>query len=272
MCKSVMFVWVLCGVLVAALANGLTPNGLKFEFVLVASGEFLMGSEGAERLPWRQPFFCRDPGVNQNERPAHWVLLSQPFEIGKYEVTQAQWAAVMANNPSRFKGRELPVERVSWDDVQEFLQRLNQTDDGYFYRLPTEAEWEYAAREGTTSPAAGRVKEMAFYGMNSGGRPQPVGRKQPNAWGLYDMYGNVAEWVSDLYDDEFYSISPEVNPQGPSVASLFGRPYGRKLRVLRGGAYGTPLIECCRSAIRKYGFARSRISGVGFRLVRGPSQ
>ena len=208
-CKSVMFVWVLCG-------------------VLVASGEFLMGSEGAERLPWRQPFFCRDPGVNQNERPAHWVLLSQPFEIGKYEVTQARWAAVMANNPSRFKGRELPVERVSWDDVQEFLQRLNQTDDGYFYRLPTEAEWEYAARGGTTSPAAGRVKEMAFYGMNSGGRPQPVGRKQPNAWGLYDMYGNVVEWVSDLYDDEFYSIKSGSKSSGSLGGVAFWKAIWKK--------------------------------------------
>ena len=97
-----------------------------------------MGSTGVEWLPWRQPFFCRDPDVNRNEGPAHWVVLREPFEMGKYEVTQEQWRAVMADNPSRFKGSDLPVYQVSWDDVQEFLHRLNQPDDGYFYRLPTE--------------------------------------------------------------------------------------------------------------------------------------
>src|SRR5437667_5221339 len=114
--------------------------------------------------------------------------------MGKYEVTQAQWESVMERNPSRFRGADRPVEQVSWNDVQQFLQKLNARGDGYRYRLPAEAEWEYAARAGTSGPYAGNLDAMAWYEQNSGKQTHPVGQKQPNAWGLYDMHGNVWEW------------------------------------------------------------------------------
>src|SRR2546430_971450 len=118
------------------------------------------------------------------EKPVHRIRITRPFEVGKYTVTQAQWEALMGANPSEVKGPNLPVTSVSWEDVQEFLVELNRRDTRYLYRLPTEAEWEYACRAGTTGDYAGPLDSMGWYSGNSGGQAHPVGKKQPNAWGL----------------------------------------------------------------------------------------
>jgi formylglycine-generating enzyme required for sulfatase activity len=199
-------------------------NKYGIEMVYIPPGEFMMGSENGEK----------------NEQPVHRVTISQAFYIGRYEVTQAQWKEVMGNNPSRFKGDNLPVESVSWEDAQSFIQKLNQMNDGYAYRLPTEAEWEYACRAGTTGDYAGDLDSMAWYSANYGGKTHPVGTKQPNGFGLYDMHGNVWEWCQDWYDASYYASSPASDPQGPGSG---------KYRVLRGGSWNY-VATFLRSAFR----------------------
>ncbi len=212
-------------------------------FVLIPAGEFMMGSENG-----------RD-----EEKPVHKVRISKSFEMGKYQVTQEQWQAVMGNNPSHFKdGANLPVEFVSWDDVQEFIKRLNAKNDGYHYRLPTEAEWEYACRAGTTGDYAGNGDEMAWYDKNAGGKTHPIGQKKPNHWGVYDMHGNVWEWCADWYDEKYYKQSPEVDPTGPSTG--LGR-------VHRGGSWSLPAAGS-RAAFRRAFVPWLCDNELGFRLVR----
>ena len=164
-------------------------NSINMEFVLISAGTFLMGTaDGGE---W--------------ERPEHPVRINHPFYLGKYPVTQAQWATVMGNNPSMFKGHpDWPVENVSWEDVHVFIQTLKAREGEEDYRLPTEAEWEYACRAGSTASYCfgddpNQLGEYAWYRENAGGQPHPVGLLKPNAWGLYDMHGNVWEWVQDWY-------------------------------------------------------------------------
>jgi formylglycine-generating enzyme required for sulfatase activity len=212
-------------------------------FVLIAAGEFMMGGN---KYP--------------DERPVHKVIISKAFEIGKYQVTQAQWETGMDGNPSRFKGANLPVETVSWDDAQEFIQKLNAKNDSYIYRLPTEAEWEYACRAGTTDDYAGNLDEMGWYNENSEGRTHPVGEKKANAWGLYDMHGNVSEWCMDWYHKSYYTNSPEVDPQGPNSGTS---------RVFRGGGWDIK-AKYCRSALRAIATPDYRFFRIGFRLVRTP--
>jgi formylglycine-generating enzyme required for sulfatase activity len=160
-------------------ATAQNANGI--EFVKVAAGEFTMGcSTGDEQ--------CQ-----ADEKPRHRVQITRSFEIGKYEVTQAQWTAVMGTNPSSNKGDTRPVETVSKIEAQEFVSKLNARNDGYRYRLPTEAEWEYAARPGMDSSHSGSLDQVAWYSANSDDETHPVGQKKPNAWGLYDMQGNVRE-------------------------------------------------------------------------------
>ncbi len=215
--------------------------GVTIDFVTVPAGEFQMGSSA------------------QCENPVHRVIISRSFQIGKYEVTQGQWKAVMGNNPSYFTGDDtLPVDRVSWDDVQRFIAALNARNDGYQYRLPTEAEWEYAGRAGTTGDFAGILDEMAWYAGNSGNKTHPAGTTRPNAWGIYDMHGNVWEWVSDYWSCTYYSSSPITDPTGP--ASGPGRVY-------RGGGWATS-ASYCRSAFRYYYIPAVKVNDVGFRLVR----
>ncbi len=215
-------------------------NSIGMEFVYIPPGDFMMGSDTVD-----------------NEKPIHKVTISNGFQIGKTEVTQAQWQAVMGNNPSKFKScSDCPVEQVSWDDAQSFISKLNAQNDGYKYRLPTEAEWEYAARAGTTGDYAGNLDAMAWYRSNSGNKTHEVGTKQPNAWGLCDMHGNVSEWVQDWFNGS-YSSGAVTDPSGP--ASGYGPG-------LRGGNYWSS-ADSARSASRGYSLL-SRHDDMGFRVVR----
>jgi formylglycine-generating enzyme required for sulfatase activity len=229
-------------------------------FVRIPAGEFMMGSKEG----------------NDDEKPAHRVRIRQGFEMGKFEVTQAQWQAVMsrppeaharpentpaAANPSHFKGSNLPVENVSWDEVQQFLLALNARDHQHEYRLPTEAEWEYACRAGQ-SDTMDKLEARAWYRDNSEGRTQSVGQKQPNAWGLYDMHGNVWEWVQDWYDPHYYRNSPATDPHGPKDASY---------RVYRGGSWYSSASDC-RAAMRGFDLPANHYYSLGFRLVRTPKK
>jgi formylglycine-generating enzyme required for sulfatase activity len=221
--------------------------GVDFEFVPIPAGSFTMGCS---------PGDCE---CANNEKPAHWVRVTKPFETAKYETTQAQWKVVMGSNPSRFKGGNRPVENVSWNDAQEFLRRMNERNDGYRYRLPTEVEWEYSARAWGTSPQYGSLDEIAWYDDNSGGETHEVGQKKPNAWGLYDMLGNVCEWVADWYDASYYGHSPVEDPTGPANG---------KYKGLRGGSwFNTACVA--RVSDRSYYFKPFDWGDyVGFRCVR----
>jgi formylglycine-generating enzyme required for sulfatase activity len=193
----------------------------------------------------------------------HRVTLTKGFWLGVYPVTQAEWQAVMKNNPSHFKGDNRPVEQVSWVDCQEFCAALSKRE-GKTYRLPTEAEWEYACRAGTTTaycfgddPA--KLGEYAEFGGNSDNKTHPVGQKKANAWGLYDMHGNVWQWCQDWYGA--YPQSDQVDPQGPAQGSY---------RVFRGGCW-SDAPRGCRSAYRDSVWPESREDRRGCRLALVPS-
>jgi len=210
--------------------------------VWIPAGEFMMGSNSGKA----------------DEKPVHGVRIMKGFWMGKYEVTQGEWRDVRGGNPSNLKkGNHYPVERVSWQDVQGFIRRLNART-GQEFRLPTEAEWEYASRAGTSGERYGDIDDIAWYDQNSGGSTQPVGRKAPNAFGLYDMLGNVWEFVQDWYDEGYYGKSPRGDPSGPSSGSR---------RVCRGGTSfgGEPGI---RSAIRNHENPDYSTIDIGFRLAR----
>lgn len=217
-----------------------SPQGV--DFVYVPTGSFDMGSNDG------------DP----DEKPQHRVTISQGFYLGKTEVTQAQWKAVMGVYPSKFKGDNLPVENVSWDDVTDFIGKLNTQNRGVVYRLPTEAEWEYACRAGTKEPIAGELEAMAWFGEGDGGTTHPVGQKQPNAWGLSDIYGNVGEWVQDWYGS--YRGEAQTDPNGTSSGPG---------RVLRGSSFNSPTSRL-RSTLRGFNTPDSHFSHYGFRLAMTP--
>jgi formylglycine-generating enzyme required for sulfatase activity len=198
---------------------------------------------------------------NSDEKPVHEVCVSD-FSIGKYLVTQAEWKAVMGTSPSKFTGDRLPVDSVSWDDTQEFITNLNLLT-GKRYRHPTEAEWEYAARSGGknetwagTSDGA-RLSEYAWYKDNSARKTHVVGSKKPNGLGLYDMSGNVWEWVQDRYDSAWYGESPRDNPQGPMTGSY---------RVQRGGSWFNTAVNV-RASHRYWREPSDRDGRLGFRLA-----
>ena len=222
-------------------------NSLGMEFMWIAPGSFLMGSPADEEGRFADEL-------------QHEVRISEGFWMKKYEVTQGEWELVMGANPSRFSncGPRCPIEHISWFDTEEFIQGLNgrESGKGYRYRLPTEAEWEYAARAGTTGARYGELDEIAWYSGNSGFEPHPVGEKQANAWGLHDMLGNVYEWTADWYGG--YSSSSVTDPHGPSTGSA---------RVDRGGGWYSD-AKFVRSAIRGSFSPGIRFSGIGFRLVR----
>jgi formylglycine-generating enzyme required for sulfatase activity len=183
------------------------------------------------KFVWIDPVTFRmgSDDKNPDEKPAHMVTLSKGFYLQTTEVTQRQWEAVMGTNPSQFKGPDRPVETVSWEDAQEFLKKLNAKEKDSRYRLPSEAEWECACRAGGQEPdEAADLDEVAWWGENSSGATHPVGQKQPNAWGLFDMRGNVWEWVEDWYDGGGYAKGRQLDPVGPDSGCF---------RVLRGGSW-----------------------------------
>ncbi|MEF2644124.1 MAG: SUMF1/EgtB/PvdO family nonheme iron enzyme, partial [Paramuribaculum sp.] len=222
------------------------PKLPEIEMIRVEGGSFSMGSD--------------DSDAGSDEKPVHSVSVSS-FSIGKYEVTQKLWKAVMGSNPSHFKGDNLPVENVSWDDVQTFIRKLNQKT-GKHYRLPTEAEWEFAARGGNRSrgykySGSNDIGSVAWYDDNSNRKTHPVGKKSPNELGIYDMSGNVYEWCQDWYDGKYYSSSPYSNPKGPSTGSY---------RVFRGGGW----YSCAGACRVSYRFSYSpddHYDNLGFRLA-----
>lgn len=233
--------------------NKHTPNTTSdtigdFDMVYVEGGTFTMGATSEQ-----------GSDAYSDERPTHSVTVSD-FYIGKYEVTQAQWRAVMGSNPSYFTGDNLPVKQVSWDDIQEFITKLN-TMTGKTFRLPTEAEWEYAARGGNKSKGykysgSNTLDNVAWYTNNSSRKTHPVGQKQPNELGLYDMSGNVWEWCQDWYGS--YSSSSQTNPTGPSSGSC---------RVLRGGSWVRNARRCRVSYRDGRTFPDYRSYDSGFRLA-----
>jgi formylglycine-generating enzyme required for sulfatase activity len=229
-------------------------NQAGIEFVLVPAGSFMMGS--TDELMVR----LNGSTNGVDSVPVHQVTISQPFYMGRYEVTQAQWQAVMGNNPSSFKdcGGNCPVEQVSWDDAQNFINKLNESNDGFRYRLPSEAEWEYACRAGTTGDYAGTLSEMAWYSDNSGSKTHAVGGKQPNAWGLADMHGNVWEWCQDWYHQTYQGAPPDGS------AWLSGEE--QKYRVMRGGSWKAH-ADGTTSAYRYWGTPDDRFNYLGFRVV-----
>lgn len=222
-------------------------NGINIEMVKVEAGSFYMGATSEMQNPY------------SDEKPDHRVTLTNNYYVGKYEVTQALWQAVMGSNPSNFKGDALPVEQVSWNDCQDFISKLNAMT-GKRFRLPTEAEWEYAARGGKKSRGyqfSGSITlgDVAWYKENSGSKTHVVGTKQPNELGIYDMAGNVWEWCQDWYGS--YCISPQTNPTGAVRGSD---------RVNRGGSWGNS-AGYCRTSCRVNSTPDYRYIGLGLRLV-----
>ena len=221
-------------------------NGITIDMVKVEAGTFMMGATSEMLNP------------DDDEKPVHQVTLTHDYYMGKYEVTQALWKTVMGSNPSKFKGDNLPVENVSWNDSQEFISKLNSMT-GRKFRLPTEAEWEYAARGGKKSrgylySGSSNISDVAWYDGNRSSKTHPVGMKQANELGIYDMSGNVYEWCQDRFGS--YVSSPQTNPIGGNSGSL---------RVRRGGSWHHD-AWICRSSDR-YGSAEYRLSYLGLRLV-----
>ncbi|MDD6833509.1 MAG: SUMF1/EgtB/PvdO family nonheme iron enzyme [bacterium] len=224
-----------------------TVNGVSFAMVPVAGGTFTMGATAEQGT-----------NIDSNEKPTHQVTLSS-YMIAKTEVTQALWQAVMGSKPSYFRGDNLPVEQVSWDDCQKFITKLNALT-GKNFRLPTEAEWEYAARGGNMSQGykysgSNEIGDVAWYDNNSGNKTHSVATKAPNELGIYDMSGNLWEWCSDWYGS--YSSTAQTNPTGPDSGSN---------RIIRGGSWGHDLLDC-RVAIRGAIGQTSRSIGFGLRLA-----
>jgi formylglycine-generating enzyme required for sulfatase activity len=223
-----------------------SAESIGMEFELIPAGTFTMG-EGDK---------------------AHGVTLTKSFKMGVHEVTQAQYEQVMGVNPSHFKGANNPVEMVSWNDAVEFCRKLSELPSekaaGHVYRLPTEAEWEYACRAGTTTKFSfgddgSEAGDYAWYNDNANHKTHPVGSKQPNAWGLYDMHANASEWCQDWKED--YPAGAVTDPTGPASASY---------RVFRGGCWDLT-AELCRSAYRYRDYPTARYNNLGFRVCLSPS-
>ena len=219
-----------------------TAKCINLKMIYVEGGTFAMGSNSGE----------------SDEKPIHNVTLDS-YYIGETEITQAQWRAVMGSNPSAYKGDNRPVEKVSWNDAKEFCKKLSELT-GKRYVLPTEAQWEYAARggnqsKGYTYSGSNNIDEVAIYDVYSS-KHSNVKSKKPNELGIYDMSGNVWEWCSDWYSSS-YSSSSQTNPQGPTSGSY---------RVLRGGSWGG-IAGSCRVAYRDYDYPSNAFNNYGFRVV-----
>ncbi|MFM8214022.1 MAG: formylglycine-generating enzyme family protein [Pirellula sp.] len=237
-------------------------NSIGMKLVLIPKGTFMMGSPESEE-------------ARRKDETQHGVTIRKDYYLGVYEVTQAQYEKVIGKNPSHFQGAivgnenaDLPVEKVSWDDAVEFCKKLSELPEekkaGRVYRLPTEAQWEYACRAGSKTAYSfddeeGLLPEHGWFNRNSSDRIHTVGLLEPNAWGLYDMHGNVWEWCSDWYGE--YPTGAVSDPTGPKEGSS---------RVLRGGSW---FIEAayCRSAFRDWFNPSSRLFNLGFRVALSPS-
>ncbi len=222
-------------------------NSIGMEFVLIPAGTFQMGAS--------------DAGAHSDEQPVHRVTISRPFYLSTHEVTQRQWLAVMETNPSFFKGDNMPVEQLPWYDITLFIHRLNQREKTASYRLPTEAEWEYAARAGTQTAYSfgddvSQLPTYAWFKANTTKKPRAVGQRAPNPWGLYDMHGNVWEWVQDGYGP--YLPQAVTDPVGSEDVSH---------RIIRGGSW-IDTAEKCRSSYRLYRHPVDRDGTIGFRLLK----
>ena len=231
-------------------------NSIKMEFSLIPPGEFVMGA-----LP-------TDKDANDDESPIHKVRITKSFYISKFLTTQGNWKSIMNNNPSFFKklGDDNPIERVSWYLIQDFIKRLNEKEklkpkEGY--RLPTEAEWEYVCKAGSStkyyhSNKSDLLEEYAWFSYTSNRSTQVVGTKKPNAFGIYDMLGNVREWCHDWYDPKYYQKSPVNDPQGPAKGEF---------KTMRGGSwYCVPRLT--RTTQRYHHIPSSKSFLIGFRLVK----
>ena len=241
-------------------------NSIGMKLRYIQAGKFRMGTRGDQKVEFQ-----------------HEVEITQPFYLGVYEVTQGQYQQVMDENPSQFKeGPEYPVETVTWFDANEFCRRLSlleaESRQGRMYLLPTEAQWEYCCRAGTSTTYffgddAGEVSKYAWTKENSDSKSHPVGKKAPNAWGLYDMIGNVWEWTWDKYRAEYYKSSPPKDPMGlregpprdPNNPGIGGA------RVLRGGSWDFGVMYC-RDAFRLGDFAPTNCNtSIGFRVILRPA-
>lgn len=232
-------------------------NEIGMQFSLIRRGFFRMGSTVQS--------------ASDNEGPRHLVMITQPFYIGTYEVTKRQWQQVIGSQSVySFPGHDvktddLPIESISWETAQSFIRRLNRAEGGAFYRLPTEAEWEYVARAGSSQTYSfGNneqiLRDYGWYSHNADRQPHPVGQLRPNAWGVYDMHGNVSEWVHDWYGpyDREKIIQDPKNPTGPSQGTY---------HIIRGGSWLSSAPEC-RSARRTKKLPGQSSNDIGFRLVR----
>ena len=226
--------------------SSVIKNSIGMELVLIPAGSFMMGSEKVS-----------------DQKPIHKVTINYSFYTGKYEVTQGQWEAIMGTDPSKFINcNDCPVEKVSWNEAQEFIINLNAKNDGFNYRLPSEAEWEYANRAGTTGDYYDKLDLIAWYLSNSNKTTHPVGQKQPNAFGLFDMSGNVWEWCEDIYNEKGYV---GLKTDGSANKIIGNQNY----KIIRGGSWVSDAFSEI-SANRNWASATDRGNDIGFRVVAIP--
>jgi formylglycine-generating enzyme required for sulfatase activity len=225
-------------------------GGVKLDLVLIRPGTFMMGDEKG----------------GDDEKPVHKVNITKPFYMGQYKVTQQQWESLMGSNPSSAKDPKNPVEKVSWEDCQAFLKKLNDKfgDKTVKFSLPTEAQWEYACRATKTTPYGFGDKETdlgryAWFIENSKGKIHPVGEKKPNAWGLYDMHGDAWEWCADWYNKAYYKASPANDPAGPASGTF---------HVCRGSSWDNMAADC-RCGFRLFAVPSDHFPYISLRVVCG---
>lgn len=250
---ALFFVCVGCQEAPVAEGDRTFTNGIGQEMIWIPAGSYRMGDLGG--------------GGEEDELPVREVKLSG-YYLGATEVTQRQWQEVMGGNPSQFKGADLPVENVSWEDAMEFCGKLTERERvagrlaaGRVYRLPSEAQWEYACRAGSEGDFAGDPEAMGWYYANSGWKTRPVGRKAPNTWGFHDMHGNVREWCLDFYQDSYRGLGAD-DPGGPPKAALI-----LPARVIRGGSWISFSETVLRSAFRTSDHQGSCRNDNGFRVA-----
>jgi formylglycine-generating enzyme required for sulfatase activity len=241
-------------------APGTIRTYLGINFIWIPPGSFYMGT--AKSPSELVQMYEGSASLYSPEYPRHLVTITRGFWMSQTEITQKQWVDIMGYNPSYHKGDNLPVENLSWNDCQKFIEKINKLGAGT-YRLPTEAEWEYACRAGSSSEFCfgDNPQDLDNYGwhvFNSNYQTQPVKQKQPNAWGLYDMHGNVWEWCQDWYDAEYYKNSPQYDPTGPATGEY---------KVLRGGTCLRSPARC-RSAFRSWNAPDLTMPDQGFRICR----